>query len=308
MSQILDDKQLVTKVCKLFYIDNKNQKEIAEELGLSRPTISRMIAKGKDLGIINVKINERYNSKYLNLEDRLKEVFELKEVIIVEDHNNSEEREEKFAKAIASYLSQVLIDEMVIGISYGSVLSKVASHLLYSSANDLKVIPLIGEIQLVELELQANSNTYRLSKKLEADYDYLFFPAQTVNPLARLIYKNYTDFFNQYKKLDVALFEVLPVYSYIYRESFKFSNYLETIETNAVGEILFQNYNMKGALASKESTIGYDIKNLSKLKYSIGFSFGLDNLLAVTVAIKKKLLNVLIIDHRSAQKLIDFYN
>ena len=52
MKKIVDDWRLIYKVCSLYYEDDMRQQEISDYLGISRATISRMLQKGKESGIV----------------------------------------------------------------------------------------------------------------------------------------------------------------------------------------------------------------------------------------------------------------
>lgn len=291
----------------MFYVDNLNQKEISTQLNLSRPTISRMIARGKELGIISVKINDRYNSDFINLEENLKEVLSLKDVLIVENKEAGNEQKEGFAKKAAEYLSQIVQDNMIIGVSYGEILSNLDNYLLYPNTKNNIFVPLIGDLEEIDLKYQANFNTMKLCEKFKGKKEFCFFPAKVTKSLAEAIRKDYKDFFDLYNKLNVGLFEIKAVYPFDYNSKLKFNDYLDSVNENMIGEILLQKFNAHEQ-ETDENIIGLGIDNLPNLDYTIGLSYGVDKLLSTILSIKQKFINVLIIDHKSAQVLLDFYN
>ena len=46
----ISDSRLMMKCCSMYYEDNLNQKEIANILGISRPTVSRILKEAVDAG------------------------------------------------------------------------------------------------------------------------------------------------------------------------------------------------------------------------------------------------------------------
>ena len=54
MKKIVDDWRLIYKVCSLYYEDDMRQQEVSDYLGISRATVSRMLQKGKESGIVRV--------------------------------------------------------------------------------------------------------------------------------------------------------------------------------------------------------------------------------------------------------------
>ena len=70
MKKIVDDVRLIFKCCSLYYQDGLGQKEICELLGISRPTVSRMLTIGKERGIVRIEIQNPDNIAYGQLDDR----------------------------------------------------------------------------------------------------------------------------------------------------------------------------------------------------------------------------------------------
>ena len=66
----MNNKRLMIKVCELYYIQNKSQKEISAILGISRPQICRLITAAKEGGIVNISISNPY-VRETELENRL---------------------------------------------------------------------------------------------------------------------------------------------------------------------------------------------------------------------------------------------
>ena len=52
MKKVVDDERLMVKICDMYYNQDMNQKAISQQLGLSRPTVSRIISNGKERGIV----------------------------------------------------------------------------------------------------------------------------------------------------------------------------------------------------------------------------------------------------------------
>ena len=60
-----DKLQRLTYVARCYYEQERTQNEIACELGVSRPLISRMLREARQLGIVEIRINEPEQSKPL---------------------------------------------------------------------------------------------------------------------------------------------------------------------------------------------------------------------------------------------------
>ena len=70
-----DDIRLIVKIAQLYYEQDMTQAQIARELGIYRTTISRLLKRGREQGIVTIAINYDYNEN-LWLEQQLKQKWE----------------------------------------------------------------------------------------------------------------------------------------------------------------------------------------------------------------------------------------
>ena len=84
MKKIVDDWRLIYKCCSLYYEDDMKQQDISDYLGISRATVSRMLQKGKESGIVRVEVINPVQFSYGKLEKALERKYGLKEVVVVE--------------------------------------------------------------------------------------------------------------------------------------------------------------------------------------------------------------------------------
>ena len=85
-----DDIRLIVKIAQLYYEQDMTQAQIARELRIYRTTISRLLKRGRDQGIVTIAINYDYNEN-LWLEQQLKQKFGLKDVVVVSGNDEDEE-------------------------------------------------------------------------------------------------------------------------------------------------------------------------------------------------------------------------
>ena len=85
-----DDIRLIVKVAQLYYEQEMTQAQIARELGIYRTTISRLLKRGREQGIVTIAINYDYNEN-LWLEQQLKQKFALKEAVVASCESSQEE-------------------------------------------------------------------------------------------------------------------------------------------------------------------------------------------------------------------------
>ena len=73
---------IVSAVAYQYYVLGKKRSEIAESMGLSPATLSRLLKRAKDEGVIEFRVTEPYLG-CCQMEEMLQQKFDLKCVIVV---------------------------------------------------------------------------------------------------------------------------------------------------------------------------------------------------------------------------------
>ena len=115
---------IVLRAANLYYQEGKSQREIAEHLNISVPTVSRLLKRAKEEGVVSYVIPEPY-MECLELEREIKERYGLEEAIIV-PVVGVEPTEEAVKKAVAlegaRYVQRVIRPEDILGIAWGGTM------------------------------------------------------------------------------------------------------------------------------------------------------------------------------------------
>lgn len=56
----LEKQKKLAYVARRYYLDDQKQSDIAQELGVSRPLVSRMLSEARELGIVEIKIGRAH--------------------------------------------------------------------------------------------------------------------------------------------------------------------------------------------------------------------------------------------------------
>lgn len=165
------------RVVELYYIQNMTQQEIASTVGISRPTVSRLLEDARNQDIIEIKLNiaEEIDIK---LSNQIRKALELKEAIVVDTRETEEEISlEKTAKTAAEYLSGVIQENMVIGVSWGRTLKAVARAIEPVAAGNVKVVQTVGGLGEADSNFDGSDVAYTMAAKLNGTYQCIVGPA-----------------------------------------------------------------------------------------------------------------------------------
>jgi DNA-binding transcriptional regulator LsrR (DeoR family) len=309
----VEDKLLV-QIAQMYYQEDKNQSQISKELNIHRSTISRLLKKSREEGIVTITINYDLAGTY-SLEKELEETFGLKKAIVVPTAIDiqSEQKLQLLGAAANKYLQTILEEEMTIGFSWGQAMSMVAAELQETEKNNLMCIPLIGgpSGRLIG-EYHVNTITFEASKKLKSKAILIDSPAfPETKELKEALMANQ---FNQelvqlWQKLSIAIFGIgSPQMKDSTRwKLFYDDNILEGLEDQVVGDVISHFYNAQGQdISSKldERLIGITLEELKKVNYRIAVAESLEKVSAIRGALRGKYMNVLVTTQETAEAIL----
>ncbi len=137
------ERQLLIEVSILYYLEGKTQSEIAKQLFISRPKVSRLLKRSRELNIVDIKIN--YHSDELEyLQSEIMRNFNIPKVIAVRSLEKNEDTLREIGKAGAFELIDKIKEGMTIGISWGRSVRNTVNQLPSKPIKDLKIVELFG--------------------------------------------------------------------------------------------------------------------------------------------------------------------
>lgn len=319
MKKIVDDVRLIFKCCSLYYQDGLGQKEICELLGISRPTVSRMLTIGKERGIVRIEIQNPDNIAYGQLERELEKKYHLQEVIIVPSSPLSDGQypiSSAIGSATLEYLSRILMDGFLVGITMGLAIQNVArSDYFIRSPIKVTFVPLVGGVAESRLDIHSNYLAQELAERFAGDCVQFFSPAVFSQRevlegfLAERTIRNVT---NLYSRLDLVLMGIgIPSteHSTILRTGYVDRSILaEFAARGAVGDIALRYFDADGNTEPfqdfNERVAGIPLDLLKKIPRRVGVAGGSQKQAAVRGAIRGGFINVLITDIDCAEHLV----
>jgi deoxyribonucleoside regulator len=122
--------QLMVHAAKLYFDLDRNQSDIAAELGLTRWQVGRLLAEAKEVGIVRIEITPRA-SRVTTLEVGLQHKYGLRDAVVVPAGQTLDPAllMETVAQAAARYLAGINPKRDLIGVSWGRTMSAVARFL-----------------------------------------------------------------------------------------------------------------------------------------------------------------------------------
>ena len=169
-------RQTLVEVARLYYEQDLTQSEIGRKLSLSRSTVSRMLQRARDAGIVSITVNYDV-MRDQTLEDKLKSAFALREARVLSSRKRSLDAIlNGMGQLGANLLEASLADNSTLGLSYGRSLANTVAQVRPRLSEGLTVVPVIGALGSDNPLIEGIDLTRQLATKLGARYRYLHAP------------------------------------------------------------------------------------------------------------------------------------
>ncbi|WP_422445183.1 sugar-binding transcriptional regulator [Thermoanaerobacterium sp. DL9XJH110] len=305
------DTRLLIRIAHMYYEENKTQQEIANKLGVSRPSVSRLLQKAREEGIVEIKIS--YEGSFTKLEDTLEKTFGLKEAVIT-PFEEGEGLKRLLAEAAAAFLVRALKDKDVVGVSWGTTLAYIPEFLKSAPKLNVTFVPLVGGVGQTRLDVHSNQIVINLARAFNGSWQLLHAPAIVDSIQVRdtiLSDKNIKQVLEVAQNASVAIIGIgSPLNpSSTMRETGYFSETVleELKKGGAVCDMCSRFLDKNGDLCPvqlNQRVIGVSIESIKKIPLVIGVAGGPDKHEAILAALKGNLLDVLITDEKTGNFLL----
>lgn len=175
---------LLYTAARLYYEDDATQAEVAEKLGTSRATVSRLLAEAKRQGIVRIEVVPPAEARPGDLADQLARALKLESVYLsaplpipAPGRTVLDVMGRALAPAVGRALSEAgLLPGDVLLVSSGRTVYEVAQHEL-TSLPGVVVAPTVGGNDQPEEWYQTNEITRLVANRVGGRANYLFAPA-----------------------------------------------------------------------------------------------------------------------------------
>lgn len=180
-----EDIRMMVRAARLYYEQNQMQAAVAVQLGVSRPTVSRLLARAQEKGIVEVRIHDPLSAE-VELSTRLRDVLGLEAVVVVPGLANSPELlRRRLGSAAARYLRDTMTSDDILGVGWGRTLLEVAAACT-SLPDGLRLVPLLGGMGQVSPSFQVHEIMRRFGECGTLSWSVLYVPAVVDEREARL--------------------------------------------------------------------------------------------------------------------------
>ena len=164
-------------VARRYYLEGQRQSDIARELNISRPMVSRLLSEARESGVVEIRIHDP-ETRMAGLLERLRFSSSIRGGVLVEDGGDNDATNERLSQGAVELLQQLGTRRLGVGWGYliGQLVSWLEAHPQPDSAVT-DICPLVGNASIPARNYQSNENVRLMAQQLGATPHFLYLPA-----------------------------------------------------------------------------------------------------------------------------------
>ena len=177
MDLMLERQKKLAYVAKRYYLEDQKQSDIAQELGVSRPLVSRMLSEARELGIVEITIHEP-GAREARLLERLRLSSSIRDGVLVEDGANDDATNRLLSQGAVELLRRLGVRRL--GVGWGYLIGQLVSWLEENpqpNSTITDICPLVGNASIPARNYQSNENVRLMAQQMGAAPHFLYLPA-----------------------------------------------------------------------------------------------------------------------------------
>jgi deoxyribonucleoside regulator len=304
---------LLADVAEMYYLQNKNQAEIAEMVGVTRSMISRLLTEARTLGIVQVRIQRSIQFDQ-SLAGVLFDKFGLENAKVVVERPGESVRAQ-LGRVGARLLKEILKPGLVLGLPWGTTVSAVVSAVEADHPVSVKIVQLVGALGARNQDYDGHGLVQRLAEKLGGEGFFLnapFFGENEETVQALLQNKSIRESIQMAEKCDVALLGIGSMdkeYSSFFNAGYiEEQEFQHLLDKGVVGDVCGLLYDIEGKPQAPEfekRTVTIGRERLLKIPARIGVASGVGKVQSIIGAIRAGYINQLITSSATARALME---
>lgn len=172
-----DKRKRLAHVARRYYLEDHKQSDIARELGISRPMVSRLLSEARELGIVEITVHDP-ETKTARLMDRLRSISSIQGGVLVEDSGDNDDVNLMLSQGALQLLQQ--LGTKRLGVGWGYLIGQIVDWLEQNpqtGSTVTDICPLVGNASIPARNYQSNENIRLMAQQMGAAPHFLYLPA-----------------------------------------------------------------------------------------------------------------------------------
>lgn len=304
---------VMVRVARMAYQQDCTLTEIANETGLNRWQVSKLLQEARDLGVVRIEIVPR-TMRQPELETELTRTFGLRDAVVVPGPADMPAVVDAVAQAAGHYLATLKPHPTMIGVSWGRTMGIVARWLPPRWSKGVTVVQINGTVTPIPGILHHNDVAEVFASKSGGKMIPLPVPAIVGERLTREVLEKdriVSTVLKSARAAEVLVFSMGAAgkESVLLRSGNVLPEEMEGLtRAGAVGDILGHFINDHGEVvdpAIDARTVGLALSDLKQCAHAIGIVAGPEKHRVALGALRAGLVNIIITDEATARYALE---
>jgi len=306
---------LLPLVARLYYLDNLGQQEVADMVGVSRTSVSRLLARARERGVVRIEVSP-YEPRNRNLESALVQRFDLRHAVVVKTLPGVSVAQ--IRRTVGYFAGPVVAEwlrpQSVVGLAGGRTLRELVQYLTPEAGlpAGITAVQLMGNVGASVSPVDAAELTHLMAQRSRGVFYPLSAPAFAPDPATRAAYMSHAHVqlvWQLFDAMELAMVGVgtLDDSVFIERGALEEGGLRRLRALGAVGEICGRFYDRDGRECQAdhhERVLSITLDQLRRVPAVVGVTNGPGRAEAVRAALTGQLLKSLVTDEAGAQAIM----
>ena len=309
---------LINEVLELYYMIGMNQEEVSDALHISKATVSRLLRRAEDEGMLKHNIQQPYLD-CLKLQRDLLKKYPIENIYVVPVSGDAEDSlRAKKAVALegARHLQRILSGNQMVGLSWGGTMHHMIQYLNQCQKKNTNILTMHGAISECGEEYNVNHLVRRAAMAFSGRQYILGISGYVKNrEEAEMVKRNerWKDFCRFFEKITIAVsgsgcwkyVDTSPLHPAItsYLDE---KDYRELKEKGITADFLLHFLDEEGKEIDSDiakRTLSIDLRVYRRIPYKIVLLSGTEKVYAAKALLRGDYADVLFLDYQLAKRL-----
>ena len=297
------EENLMIKTAWYYYMEKLTQQTIADQLGISRMRVIKLLEKARQTGVVQFRISSAFDNRHA-METRLIETWHLKDCYVVPTNPDPSGVNDTIAKAASIYIANHITGNCYINFGYGDTSSRTIEYLARNLETSVSFVSLTGGVGYYLPSSESNifnAKLYLIPAPLimsSREMATAIREESSVREISSMI---------KLASMTIVGIGAMDNSATILKSSILGHNdFLLLNMKGAVGDLICHFIDKEGNLVDTDidsRLISVPLNTLNQLKNVIGVAAGKHKVSAIAAALKGGYLDVLITDESTAALL-----
>lgn len=315
MNNLSDERiELLAQVANLYYEQGLGQTEIADQLQVSRSSVSRLLSEARETGVVEIRINFPLTRDH-ELEQALLADYSLEAAYVLNTKSISAVQSMgRLARLASSHLQTAITNDMIVGLSWGNAVLETIQAIRRRQSSGIQVVQVIGAAGANDPRIDGPDLARQLAERLGGQYFYLNAPLIVEDSYVRegilgdQRIRKTLDLARRANILLVGIGSTNPQYSALLRAGYITEEELHMISSaGAVGDFCGYHIDIHGTVVEtliNKRVVGISLDNVRAIPQVVGVARGLTKAPTILGTLRGGLVNVLVTDDETTREVL----